>query len=205
MSEQFAKRELKLLQRGDKNTIERWFNAYSDTLYTFIFYRVGKNHDKAVDIVQETLLTAMRQIEQYDPEHNSMFAWLTQLSKSFIKNLIHSQGLEPNFKEAKINSSLLNVYRKIATESLPNELIERQETTELVQMTLANIPTDYKNALKEYYYDLKPLKEIADSAGINEADVKAKLYGARKAFKGAFLKLCRGSDDAQDPGGDSNG
>ena len=91
MSEQFAKRELKLLQRGDKNTLERWFNAYSDTLYTFIFYRVGKNHDKAVDIVQETLLTAMRQIERYDPEHSSMFIWLTRLSKSFIKNLISSR------------------------------------------------------------------------------------------------------------------
>jgi RNA polymerase sigma factor (sigma-70 family) len=207
MNEQFGKRELRLLQRGDRDTIERWFDAYSDTLYTFIFYRVGKSHSKAVDVVQETLLTALRQIEQYDPEHGSMFVWLAQLSEDHIKKSMGSESRQVPLKKmwAKIEESLLNAYRKIGTEPLPDELIERQETAELVQTTLANIPADYRDVLKEYYYGLKPLKEIADSAEASEADIEATLYSARKVFKVAFLKLCSGFDDAEIAGGRRDG
>jgi len=50
----------------------------------------------------------------------------------------------------------LRAFEQIATEPLPDELIEKAETAELVQMTLANIPANYKYVLKEYYYRLKP-------------------------------------------------
>lgn len=199
MNEQLAKKELRLLQRGDRDTIERWFNAYADTLYTFVFYRVGKNHDKAVEIVQETLLTALHRIEQYAPEHGSMFTWLSQLSKDLLKKLTGSEGWQVSLEtiRAKIEDNLLSACRKIATEPLPDEVIERRETAELVQMTLANIPADYRDVLKEYYYGMKPLKEIADSVGVNERDVSAMLYRARKAFKEVFLKLCSVSGDTK--------
>lgn len=207
MNEQFGKRELRLLQRGDPDTMERWFDAYSDTLYTFIFYGVGKNHSKAVDVVQETLLTALHQIEQYAPEHGSMFTWLAQLSEDHIKKSMGSENSQVPLSKmwTKIEESLLKAYRKIATGLLPGEVIERQETAELVQITLANIPADYRSVLKEYYYGLKPLKEIADSAGVNEADIEATLYSARKVFKEAFLKLCSGFDDTEIAGGRRDG
>ena len=207
MNEQLAKKELRLLQRGDRDTIERWFNAYADTLYTFVFYRVDKNHDKAVEIVQETLLTALHQIEQYTPEHGSMFTWLAQLSKDSLEKLTGSEGGQVPLETiwAKIEDNLLIACRKIGTEPLPDEVIERQETAELVQMTLANIPANYRDVLKEYYYVMKPLKEIADSVGVNERDVSAMLYGARKAFKEVFLKLCSGSGDTEIAGGRGDG
>lgn len=199
MSAQLGKRELKLLQKGDPDAIERWFNSCAGTLYTFIFYRVDKNHTKSVDVVQETLLTALRQIEQYNPEHGSMFDWLAQLSEDHIKKSMGSESRQDPLKRmwTKIEENLLNAYRKIATEPLPDEVIERQETAELVQTTLVNIPADYRDVLEEYYYGLTPLKEIADSAGVNEADIEATLYSARKVFKEVFLKLCCGFDDTE--------
>jgi len=207
MNGQLAKKELKLLQRGDRDTIERWFNAYADALYTFVFYRVNKDHNKAVEIVQETMLTAIHRIEQHTSEHGSMFDWLVQLSEDLLNKAEGSETPQGPLKTiwAKIEDDLLSAYRKIATEPLPDEVIERQETAELVQTTLANIPADYRDVLKEYYYGLTPLKEIADSAGVNEADIEATLYSARKVFKEAFLKLCRGFDDTEIAGGRRDG
>jgi RNA polymerase sigma factor (sigma-70 family) len=207
MSAQLGKRELRLLQKGDSCTIERWFDSCAGTLYTFIFYRVDKNHSKALDVVQETLLTALQQIEQYNPEHGSMFDWLAQLSEDHIKKSVASENSPVPLRKmcTKIEESLLNAYRKIATEPLPDEVIERQETAELVQTTLVNIPADYRDVLKEYYYGLKSLKEIAHSVGLKEADIEAILYSARKVFKGAFLKLCCGFDDTEITGGRRDG
>jgi DNA-directed RNA polymerase specialized sigma24 family protein len=56
-------------------------------------------------------------------------------------------------------------------------------------MTLANIPANYKHVLKQYYYQLKPPKEIAVSVGVSEGAIKMMLYRARQAFKTAFLRL----------------
>jgi len=187
----FGKKQLRRLLQGDGEAIEAWFHSYCDTLYTFVYYRVSKNGQVAKDIVQETFLKALERIRQYDPKRGSMFAWLTLLSKNCIKQTLRAKGREISYDRIwqDIDSGLLRAFEQIATEPLPDELIEQAETAELVQMTLANIPANYKYVLKEYYYQLRPPKEIAASVGVSEGAIKTMLYRARQAFKAAFLRL----------------
>jgi RNA polymerase sigma-70 factor (ECF subfamily) len=191
MNTLFGKRQLKRLARGNTQAIEQWFNTYSDTLYTFVFYRVDKDTALAADIVQETFLDGLRRIHFYDPDRGSMFTWLTYLSKNFIKRALRERGREISYDTTwqNIDSGLLTAFEQIATEPLPDEVIEKAETAQLVQMTLANIPANYKHVLKQYYYQLKPPKEIAVSVGVSEGAIKTMLYRARQAFKAAFLRL----------------
>ena len=191
MDTPFDKRQLRRLLRNDPKTIERWFYTYSDSLYTFVFYRVGKDNQLAADIVQETFLKALRDMQKYDPNRGSMFAWLTLLSKNCVKQALRERGREISYDRIwqDIDSGLLTAFEQIATEPLPDEVIERAETAQLVQMTLANIPANYKHVLKQYYYQLKPPKEIAVSVGVSEGAIKTMLYRARQAFKAAFLRL----------------
>jgi RNA polymerase sigma-70 factor (ECF subfamily) len=191
MNTLFGKRQLKRLARGNTQAIEQWFNTYSDTLYTFVFYRVDKDTALAADIVQETFLDGLRRIHFYDPDRGSMFTWLTYLSKNFIKRALRERGREISYDRIwqDIDSGLLTAFEQIATEPLPDEVIEKAETAQLVQMTLANIPANYKHVLKQYYYQLKPPKEIAVSVGVSEGAIKTMLYRARQAFKAAFLRL----------------
>jgi DNA-directed RNA polymerase specialized sigma24 family protein len=59
--------------------------------------------------------------------------------------------------------------------------------------------------LTEYYYRLRPLKEIAAANSVSEGAVKAMLYRARRAFKAAFLKLADSFNAALEPEGGSDG
>ena len=187
----FDKRDLRKLLGGDVKAIERWFRIYSDTLYTFIYYRVDKDVELAADIVQETFIEAIRRIEQYDPNKGSMFAWLTCLSKNYINKALRIRGRHLSYEQVwqRVDAVLLQSFEKIATEPLPDEIIQLKETAELVQMTLANIPANYREVLKEYYYQKKALKEIADCQGVSKGAAKALLHRARMAFKKAFLTL----------------
>lgn len=187
----FDTRDLQKLRRRDIKAIERWFRVYSDTLYTFIYYRVNKDAELAADIVQETFIGAIGRVEQYDPNKGSMFAWLTYLSKNYINKALRERGRHLSYEQVwqHIDTGLLQSFEKIATEPLPDEIIQRKETAELVQMTLANIPANYKEVLKEYYYQRKALKEIASLHGVSDGAIKALLHRARKAFKEAFLRL----------------
>jgi RNA polymerase sigma-70 factor (ECF subfamily) len=207
MNTLFGKRQLRRLSRGNTQAIEQWFNTYSDTLYTFVFYRVGKDPALAADIVQDTFLDGLRRIHLFDPDRGSMFAWLTYLSKNFIKRALRERGRETSYEQIwqDVDSGLLGAFEHIATEPLPDEVIEKAETAQLVQMTLANIPANYKHVLKQYYYQLKPPKEIAASVGISEGAIKTMLYRARQAFKTAFLRLEKSFNNPDTMTGGPNG
>lgn len=191
MGQSFDTKELIELRRRTPQVVEKWFGAYADKLYTFIFYRVGKDADLAAELVQETFVSAIRKIEEFDPEQGSMCTWLSFLSKNHISKALKDRGKLKSLERAwaELDSKLADAFAKIATESLPDEVMLRQETAELVQMTLANIPDNYRTALKAHYYLKKSIKEMAQSMGVEDGAVKTLLYRARKAFEEAFLKF----------------
>jgi len=203
----FDKRQLARLTRRRPKAVERWFRAYADTLYTFVYYRTGRDADLAADIVQETFAGAIGQIEKFDSKKGSMYAWLTYLSKNHIAKALRIKGRHVSYEQSRQSgdSGLRQCFELIATEPLPDEIIEQKETAELVQVTLANIPPNYREVLTEYYYEKKALKEIAGTENVSEGAVKALLYRARQAFREAFLRLGKTVNGAKLPGGGFDG
>jgi RNA polymerase sigma-70 factor (ECF subfamily) len=195
----FDQSDIAKVLTGDTEAVKKWFYAYSDALYTFVYYRVGKDSDIAGEVVQETFLQALRKISDYDPHRGSMLVWLTYLSKNNIRKSLRAKQRHVSYEQTwqEIDRCLLQAYELIATEPLPDEILEREETAEIVRMTLANIPGNYKVVLTEHYYQQKALKEIAVSMGVSEGAVKAMLYRARKAFKSAFLRLSKSLDNPE--------
>lgn len=200
------KKQLAKLQRKQPKAIERWFETYSDSLYTFVYYRVEKDANLAADIVQETFVSGMRQIELYDPQKGSMYTWLTWLSRNYITKALRIKGKHISYEQiwGSIDSDLVRCFEQIATEPLPEEIFEQKETAQLVQMTLANIPGNYNKVLSEYYYHQKPIKEIASLQGVSQGAIKAQMYRARKAFKEVFLRLSKTFNTPYQIGGENN-
>ena len=100
MGQFFDNEMLEQLHTGDVEAVQGWFERYADNVYTFVYYRVGKDEQVASDVVQETFLDALTRIEQYDPERGSMEAWLTTLSRNssyswkiIVTNICHMRLL----------------------------------------------------------------------------------------------------------------
>ena len=189
--------DLELLRNRQPEAVERWFQEHADAVYTFIFYRVGKDPDVATDVVQETFLTALRKIGEYDPGRGAMLAWLTYVSRNCIRKALKQAGRYKTYSELweQIDRKLVAAYRELATAPLPEEVLEREETAELVHMTLSSIPGNYERALKRHYYQRQSLKEIARAEGMTEGAVKSLLHRARLAFKTAFQTFAEAPGD----------
>lgn len=192
---------LEQLRAGRPQAVQAWFESHADRIYTFAYYRTGKDEQAACDVVQETFMDAIRRIKQYDPERGSMDAWLTTLSRNFISRALKAKdmsSLDQMWNRA--DGELLACFRRLATDPLPPEVLEKKETEYLVQMTLASIPGNYRTVLTLHYYRGLSLKDIASRANKSEGAIKVLLHRARQAFKEAFVRL---GDSAVYQGGQS--
>jgi len=186
--EQTAGYEIRQLRDRRPQAVERWFLEHADAIYTFVFYRVGRNEDLATEVVQETFLAALERIGDYDQERGPMLPWLTYAARNCIRKALRQRGRLKSLGDRweAIDRKLLAAYGALAISPLPDELLEREETAELVQMALSNLPDNYRSALRQHYCLQRPLSEIADGLGVTEGAVKSLLHRARLAFKAAF-------------------
>ncbi len=190
MGQRFDNQALELLRNREPEAIQAWFERYADSVYTFVYYRVGKDEQAASDVVQETFLDALTRIEQYDPERGSMEAWLMTLSRNFISKALKDKGMVSLDRLwSQVDKELFACFEQLATEPLPQDVLEKKETEDLVHMTLASIPGNYRTILTLYYHRGLSLRDIASKANKSEGAVKVLLHRARQAFKEAFLRL----------------
>lgn len=59
MGQCFDNKILEKLHAGEAEAVRAWFERYADNVYTFVYYRVGKDEQTASDVVQETFLDAL--------------------------------------------------------------------------------------------------------------------------------------------------
>jgi RNA polymerase sigma-70 factor (ECF subfamily) len=188
MEPELSESELEGLYIGEASAVDSWFRAYGDPLYTFIYYRVGADAELAADITQETFLKALGEIQEFDPRRGSMLAWLTTLSRNIMRKHIKDRStLYPN--APGVAGDLVIIYEQIATQPLPDEVLELKETADLVRATLTTIPGNYNRLLCDHYFRRMDIRAISQLYRLSESAVKSQLHRARLAFKETFVRL----------------
>ncbi|MHC4527404.1 MAG: RNA polymerase sigma factor [Planctomycetota bacterium] len=189
--------DIKKLRAADKEAVRQWFERYGDPLYTLVYYRLGGDGDTAADVVQETFLTALSGIEDYEPRRGSMFAWLSYLSRNCTKKALRerSRHMPHQAEDWQLDGRLSAALAKIAAEPLPQEALEQAETADLVRIAMGSIPANYASVLRKFYYEQIGIAEISTAQQISAGGVRVLLHRAREAFKEAFLNLVKFEED----------
>ena len=113
------------LRLRNKEEVVRWFDAYSDPVYGFIFYRVGRDADLAGDVAQETFVTALETIDRFDPRRGEMFPWLTHIARNCIRKVLRRRGRDgflPDFWKT-VDYKLSRAVTGIGSDIFPEELL----------------------------------------------------------------------------------
>ena len=184
---------LERIAQGDAVALTDWFHANKGPLYAFVFYRVGSDADLAADATQATFMAALERLNDFDPQQGTMKNWLRYLSRNIIRKCLADQqrGEQLQLAWDEIDQTLQAAYQRIDRDLLPDEVIERNETRELVSMALSNLPPHYRDALAAKYIDGRSLEAIADAGSTTIDAVKSQLRRARAAFRECFLALAK--------------
>ena len=183
--------DLRAAQDGDKVAIARFYDAHVDGLYTFVFFRVGRDATLAEDVVQETFTLALTRRDAYDPARGSIASWLSVLSRNVIRDHVreHRRGDALLATWERIDATLAQTFAAMAERPLPGEVLERAETRDLVHMAVANLPDQYRTALTRKYVDGESLETLAGELGISVDATKSLLARARRSFRDTFATL----------------
>jgi len=174
---------------GDEEAAESFFRRHLDALYEFVHYRVGGNRALAEDVVQDTMLVALERLKAFDGR-STLHTWMCGIAKNKIR--AHRRKRRPVLVEDLLEEAdpeIDAILASIDREPLPDWVLEKQETQELVGATLASLPPDYREVLVDKYLEELSVNEIAAQRGTGAKAAESTLHRARLAFAKVFQLL----------------
>ncbi|MCY3020532.1 MAG: sigma-70 family RNA polymerase sigma factor [Planctomycetota bacterium] len=180
---------------GNSEAVQKLTDVALQALYCFCLYRVGNRRELCEEVVQETVLRALDQLEDYDPQRaeNDILLWLTGLARNQIRRTLAREKGIVSLEEmwARVDSELLAAYARLDGEVFSDDVLRREETRQLVNATMSQLPPHYREALEHKYIQGKNVREMAQLQGVSEKAAESLLTRAREAFRAAFLAISR--------------
>ena len=180
---------------GDAEAIELLAAEAIEPLFRFCLYRLGRDRHLCEDVVQETLVRAMAQLDRYNPARaeGDIFGWLTGLARNEIRRALpaHQAAASLEALWMRMDKELLNLYARLDGEPFADELLQRAETREMVNAAMSQLPARYGRVLEAKYVLGRSVREIAAGWRTSEKAVESVLSRAREAFRAAFLALAQ--------------
>lgn len=179
------------LRDKDRAAAADLVQAHGDAVFEFVLYRVGRKRDVAEDLTQETLLTAISKLDEFDGR-SSLRTWLFGIAKNKVRES-HRARRARSLSDIVVDADdeLFATLGRIEAEPLPDEVLERAETREFVGATLSSLPESYRTALTERYIHGRSVPETAKRQGRGVKAAESTLHRARKAFAEVFGLLAK--------------
>lgn len=176
---------------GDRAAAETLFERHLEPVYEFVHYRLGGDRAAIEDVVQDTFVVALESLESFD-ERASLHAWLCGIARNKIRAARRKLRPRPLADVlAESDPQIDAILADVAREPLPEAVLEREETRELVGATLSSLTPEYRAALIARYVEGRSVEEVARLGGLGYKAAESRLTRARNAFARVFELLAR--------------
>jgi len=185
----FSKKPTSVVQHMDKagspvDMFEVEMLGHLDTLYG-VSCRMTKSTTEAEDLVQDTIVKAMRARDQFQPGTN-LKAWLLRILTNTFINRYRRGGLERDIFDGPDIDSLTDGWIGATTMRAMRDP-EAQALTPLVeaevQRALDDLPEEFRLAVVLSDIEELSYKEIADAMGCPIGTVMSRLHRGRKLLQ----------------------
>jgi RNA polymerase sigma-70 factor (ECF subfamily) len=181
------------LLRGDEDAFARFFEASFGPLFRFALPRVDGDPGAAEEVVQATLIRAVRGLATYRGEA-ALLTWLTTICRREIATHFETGRKAPTMIDLTEDvPEVRAALESIGGDMRPESVVRRREVARLVQVVLDRLPERYGDALEWKYIDGLSVAEIAERLGVATKAAESVLTRARDAFRDAFRSAYGGS------------
>ena len=176
------------LLEGEERAFNAFFKEYFPRVFRFALPRLNRNEDTAKDVVQATLVKAMRKLGDYRGEA-ALFTWLCQICRREIADHVraerrHSSKVVMIEDSEEVRAALESIEAPASDD--PLRRCDGAELKQLVHAVLDRLPHRYGEALEWKYVEGRSVEEIGDRLGIGHTAAQSLLARARVAFRGGL-------------------
>jgi RNA polymerase sigma-70 factor (ECF subfamily) len=162
---------------GDEQVWRKLLAEQIPALYSMFMHR-WYNPALAEELVQKTVFDAVRGRSSYNPEKGSPHQWIGGIARNNIRLEIRRRATRPS-----INGDISTYLEIMDKSELPDEVLEKKETSELVRRAMEQLEDNQQEVLTKKYIENLSAREIAETMGLTEKAVHSLLYRARKSFE----------------------
>ncbi|MDA0977788.1 MAG: sigma-70 family RNA polymerase sigma factor [Proteobacteria bacterium] len=171
---------------GDEQKFNEFFNQYFPRLFRFAKSRM--DDDSAIeDIVQTTMMNAMRSIASYRGEA-AMFTWLCQICRNEI-NMHYRKHARRAPEVPADDDGIRPILEQLESLDSPDDDYESTQIRQLIVEILDFLPGNYGQALEWKYILGLSVTEIAERLDTTDLAAQSLLARARSAFKSAIKQV----------------
>ena len=148
---------------------------YAERVFAMIARQVPDVMD-AQELTQDAFMRAFDHIDSYDPQRASLSTWLCRIAYRLTLDFLkRRRPMIVSIEDTKVWQT------DISDEALEAELSTgREERIEQLQQVMDELPDDERMLLTLYYFEDRPLTEIAYITGVEAKPLANRLYRTRK-------------------------
>jgi RNA polymerase sigma factor (sigma-70 family) len=157
--------------KGDVSGYAVLVDRYKDLAYTIAFRILGKREDSE-EVVQDAFVKAFRGLSAFR-QHAKFSTWLYRIVYNTAISRKRLKGL---------------TYQSMDEKPLPDNRMEYDDDPEedqekILELAIQRLPEEERAILTLYYLDESSIEEIHTITGLSKANVKIKLFRARKKLQ----------------------
>lgn len=161
---------------GDRTAIDALLARYEGRIYRFGL-RLCADEEAAREVLQETLLSAFRNLGSFRGDAQ-LSTWMFQIARSFCTKQRRLRDGEPSSHEpAEV------AHEMPSTNAATDERVHARMVGEVIQLAIASLGDDLKEALVLRDVEGLDTKEAAAVVGVDEPAFKSRLHRARLQLK----------------------
>ena len=163
------------VRNGQREGQTEMVGRYAQRIFAMIVKQVPDVMD-AQELTQDTLMRAFSHIDSYDPRRSSLSTWLCRIAYRLTLDFLkRNSPLIVPLEDTGVGQ------KDISDEELEAELSTgREERIEQLMRMVDDLPADERMLLTLYYFEDRPLTEIAYIMGVEAGVLANRLYRTRK-------------------------
>jgi RNA polymerase sigma-70 factor (ECF subfamily) len=168
---------------GETRTFDVLVERYQTRLLNFV-YRIVGDRERAEDLVQEVFVRVYRHLGRFD-RSKKFSTWIYTIASNLAKNELRNRSRNPLVLFTSMMKGWEDEERPLEFEdptSRPDDLFRKRHVRELVESSVAQLPTHHREVFVLREIEGRSYEEIAEITHCNLGTVKSRLNRARNSF-----------------------
>jgi RNA polymerase sigma-70 factor (ECF subfamily) len=168
---------VELAQAGDADAFGQIYELYVDTVYRYVYLRVG-SVQQAEDITAETFVRALRRLDSFSWQGRDIAAWFITIARNLVTDLRRSSRFRLEVStdeivgaERAVGASRTGVPGATTARTPEQEVLDRARDHRLVEAVRTLRPEQQECLVLRFFHELS-VAETAQALGRSEGAVK---------------------------------